>query len=210
MRVRFLLPAVAAIAAVVPFGPGATFSGQLSSALLEVGGQGDWVNQGSTTIAWEVTDMTTHFHYKYTLTVPQTTNEISHFLIEVSPNFGMGDFWNESGPFQATEIGNYDQSNGNPSIPEAVHGLKFDEMSGTTAIIEFDTLRVPVWGDWYAKCGGNPPNEAWNMGIDSPDPLAPAANGSINNHILVPDSVVPEPATLSLMALAGLILRRRL
>ncbi|HOF18463.1 MAG TPA: PEP-CTERM sorting domain-containing protein, partial [Phycisphaerae bacterium] len=46
---------------------------------------------------------------------------------------------------------------------------------------------------------------------DDVDPSAPAANGSLNFHILVPDSVVPEPGTLSLLALgaAGLWNRRR-
>jgi hypothetical protein len=65
---------------------------------------------------------------------------------------------------------------------------------------------VPVWGDFYAKCGAHPPNQIWNMGITLPDPMAPAANGSIDNHILVPDSYnIPEPATFVLL-LIGTVL----
>lgn len=186
-----------------------TYVGALSSDLDEIEGMGVWIDPGPTTIAWEITDMTTYYHYKYTFTVPSGANDISHYLIEVSPNFGADDFWNATGPFGGWEIGDFNQNNGNPSIPDEVHGLKFDDMWGTTAVIEFDSSRLPVWGDFYAKCGGVPPNEAWNEGLLAADPLDDPANGSIDNHILVPDGFVPEPATLSLLALAGLMMGRR-
>ena len=186
-----------------------TYSGSLSSALSEIDGREAWINPGPTTIAWEVTDMGTFFHYKYTLTVPASETDISHFVIEISGNFTESDFWNETGPFGATEIGDFGDHNGNPNIPSSVHGLKFDETTGTTAVIEFDSLRVPVWGDFYSKGGRNPPNEAWNEGFAIADPLAAAANGTIANHILVPDSVVPEPGTCVLFGLGGLMLFRR-
>ena len=76
-------------------------------------------------------------------------------------------------------------------------------------MIEFDSIRMPVWGDFYAKCGGIPPNEAWNEGFATPDPLDPPADGSIASHILVPDSFVPEPTTLSLLVACGLLAARR-
>jgi hypothetical protein len=49
------------------------------------------------------------------------------------------------------------------------------------------------------------------MGFGSPDfdPLDPAASGSINYHLLVPDTRTPEPATLLLLGLGVLMLRRR-
>ncbi len=202
---------VMAVGLLAPVAMGATYSGDLSSALGEIGGMNGWINPGPTTISWEVTDMTTHFHYKYVLTVPESESNISHFLIEVSELFSYDDFWNETGPFVGTEIGDWNQDNGNPSIPEEVHGLKFDNMWGATTVIEFDSLRMPVWGDFYAKGGGTPVDEAWNQGIDLPDPPDPPSDGSIDNHILVPDTVVPEPSSLVLLALSGLLLtvRRR-
>jgi len=151
--------------------------------------------------------MTTHYHYKYTLTVPG--HEISHFIIEVSAVFGENDFWNEAGPFEVTEINDFNQGNGNPEIPGEIHGLKFDEAWGTAAVFEFDSSRVPVWGDFYAKDGGNPTNQAWNEGFARPDPPNPPGNGSIDNHILVPDSVMPEPSTLAFLTLGGLMIARR-
>jgi hypothetical protein len=195
-----------AIGLVAPVAMGATYTGSLSSASGEIGGMSAWIDPGPTTMSWEITDMTTHYHYKYVLTVPESSTDISHLLIEVSSLFGEDDFWNETGPFLGTEISEFSQENGNPSIPEAIHGLKFDDMTGTTVAVEFDSLRVPIWGDFYAKGGGNPPNEAWNLGINFPDPLDPPSNGSINNHILVPDTNIPEPASLVLMALSGLLI----
>ncbi len=193
------LPGIAASAATATM-----FSGSLSSASGQIGGVGDWINPGPISIAWEVTDLGTHYHYKYTLTVPRI--DFSHFIVEVSPLATMGDFSNLAGPFQGTPgIGDYDQTNGNPNIPAQVHGLKFDNTSGTNVVFQFDSVRVPVWGDFYAKGGGTPTNQAWNAGFTLPDPTVPAAGGTVDNHILVPDSkVVPEPATMAVL-LTGLI-----
>ena len=75
--------------------------------------------------------------------------------------------------------------------------------------------RNPVWGDFYAKCGGGAAqNEAWNMGLtafEDDDPLDPPQSGSIANHILTPNGYIPEPATTALFAvgLAGLAARLR-
>ena len=179
------------------------YVGDLTSANSEINGVGAWIDPGPTSIHWEVTDNGSSWHYKYVLTLPEGGHEISHFIIEVSATFGSDDF-DYTGEYP-TSIDDYDQSNGNPDIPGVLHGLKFDETSGTTLVAEFDSLRVPVWGDFYAKDGGNPTLQAWNEGFADPDPVDPAASGSINNHILVPDTYVPEPATLGLLMLGGLL-----
>jgi hypothetical protein len=185
------------------------FSGSLSSASGQIAGLGVWINPGPTSIAWEVTDVGTYYHYKYTLTVPQA--DVSHFIVEVSPLAEISDFSNLSGPFQGSPVvDDYDQTNGNPTIPGPLHGLKLDNVTGTNVVFEFDSVRVPVWGDFYAKCGALVPNQAWNAGFSLPDPVAPAAGGTIDNHILVPDSrIVPEPAMLALLLIGGVTALRK-
>ncbi|MGD9126575.1 MAG: PEP-CTERM sorting domain-containing protein [Planctomycetia bacterium] len=191
-----------------------TYAGSLSSADGGLEGVGGWVDPGDATISWEITDMGSYYHYEYTLSVSENAKEISHFITEVSGTFAESNFWNGTGAFGCTEIDDFDTSNGNPDIPGTVHGLKFDETSGTTLTIAFDSNRLPVWGDFYAKGGvdtvqGGPnvTNQVWNAGLSVADPTAAPANGSLNNHLLVPDTmtvVVPEPTTLSLL-LAGLL-----
>jgi len=190
-----------------------TYEGTLASTsdnLGSVRGVGGWINPGPTTIQWWVTEYEDHWHYKYTVTVPEGESGLSHFVIGVSDAFEASDCRNASGPFTSTEIGDFDQSNGNPDIPATLHGLKFDDIgdcgegeddSCWAITIEFDSSRVAVWGDFYAKGGGNPNDQAWNAGLGVADPTDLPAAGSIDDHILVPDSATPEPATLALVLL---------
>ena len=184
---------------------GENFAGSLGSTEGELEGVGDWINAGSATIVWEITDMGTHYHYEYALSVlGKKAKDISHFIIEVSPTFGQDNFEEATGAFRSTEIGDFDDGNGNPDIPGELHGLKFDGTSGTTLTISFDSDREPVWGDFYAKGGGKPTNQVWNAGFSASDPTAAPSDGTVGNHILVPDSMsidvlVPEPSTVALL-----------
>ncbi|MEW6249355.1 MAG: hypothetical protein AB1716_01810 [Planctomycetota bacterium] len=203
MSTRRIIWTVSLVLGLGPAVLAATYSGQITSTQGEVSGVGLWINPGPTTLQWEVTDHGSYFHYKYTLSVPQ--RDVSHLILEVSPTFEAANFWNASGPFNGTEIHDFTQANGNPNIPGTLHGLKFDNMSGLSPVIEFDSNRRPVWGDFYSKGGGNPAAQVWNEGFLRADPLDPPANGSLDRHVLVPDSVIPEPGGTGLLAVGVLL-----
>jgi len=190
-----------------------------------MGGIGAWVNSDgkpawhSATLDWNITlAQPNTWHYDYTLSVYKYA--VSHFILEVSPTFTLDNIKNATGGFHGMELADYSAtSNGNsdPGMPGTIHGIKFDNASGTTLHIGFDSDRAPVWGDFYAKGGQT---AGWNLGLTTPDtdPSTIATDGAWNNHILVPDTysttVVPEPSNIitlasSLLGLAGLVVRKR-
>jgi hypothetical protein len=180
--------------------------------------QGNWAATG-TSIVWTVTDNTTSWHYKYTLTVP--AHNISHLIIEVSPTFTTNDVWNSSLPFGEGGLGSYSSANGNsnPGMPSEMRGLKWNFGTATTMNVEFDSDRAPVWGDFYSKDGKMPGTDIWNiaynLGFGNPDtdPTAAIRNGSVDNHILVPDTTtvtpLPGAALLGLLGLSAAAVRLR-
>ena len=219
----WLLGLVVAISLSASGASATVYSGSLTSDDDGLDGIGVWADPGST-LSWTVTENPgISWHYEYTLTV--ASKDISHVVVEVSETFTDDDYfnenWHESDDDPTTDVGDYGTGNGNPDIPSTVHGLKFDETEGTTLTISFDSIRVPVWGDFYAKDGNQAGNtiQLWNTGLGADetvapylDPIAPAANESIDGrHLLVPDTYVPEPVTMSFLALGGLALlcRRR-
>ena len=90
-------------------------------------------------------------------------------------------------------------------------------MESTTLTVSFDSDRAPVWGDFYAKNGTDTEGTdiyLYNSGFSIADPLVPAASGSEQNHLLVPDTVaVPAPGAVFLgsvgLSLAGYLLKRK-
>jgi hypothetical protein len=215
------------ITAGVCFGNATTYSGSLSVADSGLVGYGQW-NNPSTALSWIVDNTTTPglWHYCYNLVVP--TKDISHIIIEASDGnpdekFTLANLFgwssNPSGWIGSVDVQTFNPGGSTPYMPEAMWGIKFDGASDSTNVtICFDSDRMPVWGDFYSKDGITACIDQWNVvynagfTINDLDPLAAAANGSLNHHLLVPDTYVPAPAALVLVGIGSAIvgaLRRR-
>ncbi len=187
-----------------------------------------------TSLQWQVDNTTTPgwWHYEYTITVPGTDSPWTDpqcVIVETSSTFEWdnlkpGSPASNPGPWlMSTELGLY-----TPGTEQAlwnnVYGLKFstEDYDPTTLIISFDSTRAPVWGDFYARSFivGGVYNALMNDGLGCPydtDPSDAPCNGSVDYHVLVPDSVdipavVPVPGAALLGALGASVtgwLRRR-
>ncbi len=174
---------------------------------------------GPMTLSWVVTDEESHpagfpWKYAYTLVTPGPGASPSHAIIEVSSNFTTADFTSVSGSTEQ-EVADFQPGGGNPDMPGAIHGLKFDGLDeSSTLVLSFFCSRLPVWGDFYSKDGkvGGLDNTMHNAGFTVADPTDPPASGSVDGlHLLVPDTV-PEPTTLLVvggLTAAGLARRRK-
>lgn len=172
-------------------------------------------------MAWVVTDedrTNAAYPWKYTYTFTLSGNQagLSHIVIEGSDNITANDIYGLTGASLAS-IGNQAVGSGNPGMPESMTGLRFNPLttSPLTMTWSFYADKMPVWGDFYAR--SSPSNYAYNQGFTAPDdidPSEPASNGSLANHILRPDSVVPEPSSLLVLiggmgALGGFAFKKR-
>ena len=184
----------------------ADFSGSLYSSYGGLVGLGFWA--AGTNLSWTVAEGSGYWRYVYTLEVP--AHDISHMIVEVSDNFDDNNLWNVSwtGP---VDVETFDPGPGNPGMPGSMHGVKFDETVGTTLTISFDSNRMPVWGDFYAKDGTG--TYLYNSGFLADDPVVAAHDGAEQGHLLRPDTVVPVPGAMLLGSIglvsAGRLLRRK-
>jgi hypothetical protein len=223
MKKKFVLACVLlCIVGAQSFGS-VSYSGSLTVIGGGLEGTGFWItNNGDTgwfpaTFSWTVSqNLDSTWHYEYNLDVHRA--DVSHFIVETSPSFGYSNLLNADYPGSAYEIQLHEQGSvGNPYLPDDVYGSKFGigqegtlEPDYTSITVSFDSDRAPVWGDIYAKCGavGGTQNTLWNEGFVTADPLDGPSDGSVLNHVLVPDTI-PEPATVSLLTLGALALRRK-
>ncbi len=158
-----------------------------------IDGQGGWQNDVS--LSWSVDNTGSAWTYDYVIT--ETANQASKFvdrlLVEVSSSFSMSDYTLLAGP--APTLGTFSSADfgGSSGIPTPFFALHWEQDGAPSMHVQFSTPRAPVWGDFYAGDGGA---EAVNRGFTASDtdPSAVAANGSIDNHILRPDTATgPNP-----------------
>lgn len=209
-----LLVVMLCLAVSAAFAADYSYSGGLSSNSGGIHLEGSW---GPVNLNWNVTQNSQGtWDYLYNLNCGGRA--ISHFVLETSTSFTSQNIWLANGP---VTIGLWTSQQGNPQLPEPVHGIKFSATGQTALTYSFTSDRAPVWGDFYTRDGSG--YYAWNGGFAHPDtdPLALPANGSVGNHVLVPDTVshhdtnsVPEPGSiaLGLCALGGMlggVVRRR-
>jgi hypothetical protein len=223
----------------------ATYSGSLQytppppvdtgDGLNVVGPSGQW-DSYTITFSWNVTDTDGSYpgypwKYTYQMQLSGTQFGYSHIIIESSRDMTAADIVGLTGALLdsvklQTVLG------GNPDMPEDIYGIRFNPpTSGITDLTwSFYSNRAPVWGDFYARCGGQQGgiNQAYNYNVDSSgvargfldpdgdnntlddtDPTAAPSIGSIDFHILRPDTVsviIPAPSALLLAGIgAGVV-----
>jgi len=189
-------------------------------------------------ISWTVTDEDDSnagfpWLYSYTFSHSGSQAGISHIIIESSPGFTLEDMTGLTGASLAS-VGLQSVESGNSTMPEDLIGIRFNPLSGGLFSMSwsFYSSRAPVWGDFYARDGGNPLDSAYNFNntdgtlsgfldpnnnntlLDDIDPSNLPAEGNEGNsyfyHILRPDTsiTVPEPAITTLLLAGGLLLAR--
>jgi hypothetical protein len=145
------------------------------------------------------------YTYEFQDNDPTQPKDLSHLIIEVSASFTASDIQADTPDVSSDSSKTFGPSDpSNPSIPGDIYGVKWNADGGTDFTATLVTARAPVWGDFYVKDGKTDQvdNAAWNTGFLNVDPLDLPANGSIDNHALVPDTdttPVPEPGTLLLV-----------
>lgn len=201
-----------------------SYNGKLTRQLGGITAVGLWgsINVPDVSMEWWVSQINaTTWHYKYEFIVEPATSgqnkKVSHIEIETSSPFvaGLPDISNLTvNGFSATPIidtwSSSTHGGSDPTIPGPMFGLKPDSDNfDLSNIIEFDSTRIPVWGDFYAVDGKNttPAPSAWNEGFLRADPTVAAHGGTEDNHILRPDTgtyIAPEAGSL-MLAVIGLI-----
>jgi hypothetical protein len=214
-----------------------TYSGSLQYTPPSPPGTGDGLNvfgpsgqwdSYTVTFSWTVTDADTSYpaypwKYEYRMQLSGTQFGYSHIIIEGSDDLTASDIFGLTGAVLSS-VTLQTVLAGNPGMPEDIYGVRFNPpASGLTDLTwSFYSNRQPVWGDFYARCGGfqGGINQAYNYNMDASgvargfldpdgnntnrddtDPAAGPANGSIDFHILRPDTVgvvVPAPGALLL------------
>lgn len=229
-----------------------TYTGNLTTVDGGLTGSRQWNSNSQnipTTLEWTVDDTTTPgmWHYRYVFTVPVLNHpqtEIKYMDVETSTNFTSSDLSNVVfGPETTLSIDKVGTLRKDSAEPSQLTGIRVihreageeteDGIEGHVFDVAFDSTRSPQWGDFFAR--GYSSNTIRNAGFTRTDvdPNAAPTDGSLQNHLLVPDTavvpidpvdpttppdpngpgVIPEPLTAILLGAAllplGRAIRRR-
>jgi len=168
-------------------------------------------------LQWSVTEVgPNRWHYQYTLSVG--SGSIGCVIVEASSG-GSGPVFGTSSMFSPTSVpdgwtdeisvGAQSGTPDNPGMPAGMYGIRFTSaVDPTTLTLGFDSDRPPMWGDFYARTRSvvSPItgkvtypmlNYVYNAGFTANDidPRDPPSSGSVQRHILVPDSKSSPPDT---------------
>ncbi len=192
---------------------GVSYSGRLSHSGANADGRlfvagPDWeLPYLDATLGWTVDNVTTpgQWHYVYTLEVPGGDRRagIQCVIVEategrdgpaviasdVSAPASVPEGW-----LAALQVGLF-TAGPEPDLPRDLYGVEFCTLAKgpTTLTISFDSDRGPKWGDLYAHsfmvCDVS--NVLYNAGLLSLNPAEVPHSGSVDGHILVPDTIAP-------------------
>ena len=167
-------------------------------------------------IAWHITEASpgAAFHYEYTISGVDggaLGKTLSHWILEVSNPSSRSDFFNFNGiqePYDGQYVpATWQPKQGSQGQPGDLYGIRFnsdeDYVKAGTRIytFSFDTLLIPVWGDFYAQ--GSNGVYAYNTGFGTDPDLFTT---DFNPWIMVPGAktVAPLPGSVLLLG-SGLV-----
>ena len=207
MKLKFIM-LLAVLAVVLWAGPASayyvSYAGSRSTAdPAQITGVGTYGSAGNGfKITWEITEASpgAPFHYTYTLSGVNggsLTKDVSHWYLEISTGAVRGDFFNFSPNYTSTDgVAAFKPSQGqNPGMPGNIYAIRWNSIDDYPLLgtplpnkiytFSFDTLRVPVWGDFYAKDGKD--TYAYNVGFGT----TPGSDTA--GFIMVPDTKTVPP-----------------
>jgi hypothetical protein len=190
-----------------------------------IAGDNGWgPNEDGYRVTWTISqnlDLTWHYKYEFSKANGDSLDKLtSHIIISLSDDIEESDLFNFGSDVQGWNFGTFGPAPGSPGFPtgESISGVKIDLWNDQT-VVEFDSNRQPMWGDFYTKDGVSQGlwNYAYNTDLGvivaNPDDYMGTPVDAFNNElhkILVPDTIIPEPATICLLSLgAPALLRKR-
>lgn len=159
------------------------------------------------------------WHYEYTFTrqdggsiMPRT----SHVILQLSDTATEDDLFKFEGDLEKVEYGDFGPGAGNPGFPasESIYGVKIN-FAFNQEQISFDSVRQPMWGDFYSKGGASSYAYNRDLGVavanlHDIDETPVDGDGNPLAKIPVPNTLIPEPATFGLFLVGAFgLLRRR-
>lgn len=193
--------------------PPADYTGKRTPGV-GITGTAPWDTPAGLSLTWNISQSGPTFHYVYTLT---STKNPSHMLMELSDTITPKNINEVISNMRLNNVAMAtptptlyspkDPGNSNPGLPGNLWGMKISFPSGLSKwTLSFDSVRAPMWGDFYAKDGKFKDHfvYAYNTGFGvDPSSHLPSyiAWIPVPNSKTVP---IPEPATyLSLFTLLG-------